>query len=44
MVKWKNIAEPDRPQMKIRYMRIAYWIPKFTATHPEYVILIAFPR
>ena len=24
-------------------MRIAYWIPKATNTHSEYVILIAFP-
>ena len=29
--------------MKIRHMRIAYWIPKATNTHLEYVILIAFP-
>jgi hypothetical protein len=27
----------------IRCMRIAYWIPKATNTHSEYVILIAFP-
>jgi hypothetical protein len=28
----------------IRSMRFAYWIPKATDTHSEYVILIAFPR
>jgi hypothetical protein len=33
---WKNIAEPARPQMAIRRMRIAYWIPKATNTHSEY--------
>jgi hypothetical protein len=39
---WKNIAEPDRPQMKIWHMRIACWIPKATNTQSECVILIAF--
>jgi hypothetical protein len=39
---WKNIAEPDRPQMM--GMHIACWIPKATDTHSEYVILIAFPQ
>ena len=41
---WKNIVEPDRPQMTIWRMRIACWISKATDTHSEYVILIAFPR
>jgi hypothetical protein len=27
----------------IQRMRFACWIPKATNTHPEYVILIAFP-
>jgi hypothetical protein len=27
---WKNIVESGRPQMTIRRMRIAYWIPKAT--------------
>jgi hypothetical protein len=39
----KNIVEPDRPQMTIWRMRIAYWIPKATEAHSEYVIFIAFP-
>jgi len=39
----KNIAEPDRPQMTIWHMRIAWWIPKLTNIYLEYVILIAFP-
>jgi hypothetical protein len=29
--------------MTIRHMRIAYWTPKSTNTHSEYVILIDFP-
>jgi hypothetical protein len=41
---WKNIVEPDRPQMTIRRMRIACRIPKAKNTHSEYVILIAFAR
>jgi hypothetical protein len=40
---WKNIVEPDRPQMKIWRMRIASWIPKATDTHSECIILIASP-
>ena len=36
-------AEPDRPQMIIRRMRIAYWIRKATNTYSQYVIFIAFP-
>jgi hypothetical protein len=38
-----NIVEPDRPQVTIRSVAIACWIPKATNTHPEYVILTAFP-
>jgi hypothetical protein len=38
---WKNIVEPDRPQMKIWRMRIACWVPKATNTNLEYVLLIA---
>jgi len=40
---WKNIVEPDRPQMAIWRMRIACWITNATNTHSEYVILIAYP-
>jgi hypothetical protein len=40
---WKNIVEPDRPQITIWHICIAYWVPKATNTHSEYVILIAFP-
>jgi len=42
-IMWKNIVEPGRAQITIWRMRIAYWIPKTTDTHSEYVILIAFP-
>jgi hypothetical protein len=30
-IMWKNVVQRGRPQMTIRRMRIAYWIPK--ATH-----------
>ena len=40
---WKNTVVLYRPQMTIRRMRIACWIPKAINTHSEYVILIAFP-
>ena len=39
---WKNV-ERGRPEMTIRRMRIACWIPKATNTHTGCVILIAFP-
>jgi hypothetical protein len=38
-IMWKNIVEPNRPQMTIWRMRIAYWIAKATDTYSEYVIL-----
>ena len=37
-ITWKNIAEPDRPQMTIWRMRIACWISKATNTHSEYAV------
>jgi len=40
---WKNIVEPDRPQMTIRRIRFARWITKATDAHSEHVICIAFP-
>ena len=40
----KNMVEPDRLQMTIRFMRFACWIPKATDTQSEYVIFIVFPR
>ena len=43
-IMWKNIVEPDGPQMTIRRMRIACWVTKATDTHSEYVTLIVFPR
>jgi hypothetical protein len=41
-IMWKNVVEPDRPQMIIRLMRIGCWIPKATDAHSEYVIFTAF--
>jgi hypothetical protein len=42
-ITWKNVVQPDRPQVTIRHMRAACWTPKATNTHSEYVILISFP-
>jgi len=30
---WKNIVEPDRPQMTVWPMRISRWAPKATSKH-----------
>jgi len=43
-VTWKNFEGPDRPQNKIWPIHSAFWIPKATNTHSQYVIFIAFPR
>jgi hypothetical protein len=32
---WKNMVEPISPQMTIRRMRIACWIPKAKSTHTQ---------
>jgi hypothetical protein len=40
---WKNIWQAGRPQMTIRCMGIAFWIPKATNTQWDYVVFIAFP-
>jgi len=32
-VMWKNIVEPDRPQITLQLMRIACWLPEATNTH-----------
>jgi hypothetical protein len=37
---WKNIVQPDRPQMEIWRMHIACWLPTATNTDSEYVIFI----
>ena len=42
-IMWKNIVERGRPQMAIWRMRIACAVTKVTDTHPQYVILTAFP-
>jgi len=42
-IMWKNTVEQDWPQMTIRRVRIACWIPKATDTHSEYIIVITFP-
>ena len=40
---WKNIVQPDKPQITMWRMRCACWIPKATKTQSEYEICIAFP-
>ena len=42
-IMWKNIVEPDRPQMTIWRTRIACWITKATNIISEYIKLVAFP-
>jgi len=39
---WKNIVQPERPQMTIRHMRISRWVSKAKNKHSNYVILIPF--
>ena len=41
---WKNIVQPDRPQMTIWRMRIACWITKATKAYSEYVIFMLVHR
>jgi len=42
-IMWRKMLEPDRPQMRLRCMHIACWIPKTTNTHLNCVILCVFP-
>ena len=39
-IMWRNMAQPGRPQMATRRMRIAGWVTKATETYSEYVILL----
>jgi hypothetical protein len=41
-VEWKNIAKPDRPQMKTRGMQFGCWISKATNTNSDCVYLFLF--
>jgi hypothetical protein len=41
-IMWRNIVELDKPQMIVRRMCIACWVPKATDTPCQYVILTAF--
>ena len=38
-----KVYERGRPHMTIRHMRIAYWTPKATNTHSQYVTIIVLP-
>jgi len=43
-ITWKNILQPNRPQMTIWRMRIACWIRNATNTHSEFSnITYCFP-
>jgi hypothetical protein len=42
-IKWKNIVEPDRPQMTTWRIRITCCLTKATNTQPEYVTFMLFP-
>ena len=42
-IMWKNTSTAGKVTMTIWFMLFAYWIPKATQTHSEYVILTAFP-
>jgi hypothetical protein len=42
-IMWKNIVQPDRPQVTICLIRISCWITKVPHTITEYVLVIAFP-
>jgi hypothetical protein len=41
-IMWKNMVEPDRPQVTIWRMSFAGWIHKAKNTHSAYVVLITF--
>ena len=43
-IMWKNMVEPDRPQVTIWCMHISCCIANVMSTNSEYVILIAFPQ
>jgi hypothetical protein len=34
-IMWKNLVEPERPQITVWCMRISHWIPKATNTHTQ---------
>ena len=41
-IRWKNIVQPDRTQVIMWRMRIAWWISKAKNTQSEYEIRIDF--
>jgi len=43
-IMWKNVVEPDRPQMTIWRMRIACWITKAAETLSDCAMRIAFAQ
>ena len=43
-IMWRNIVQLDTPQMTLRFIRLACWVPKATNTYSKYAITIAFKR
>jgi hypothetical protein len=43
VIMWKNIVEPNRPQVKVWRTRMACWITMAIHTHSECVIQFALP-
>jgi len=43
-IMWKNMLQPDRPQVKIWRLRFACWMFKATDTLSAYIIINDFPR
>jgi len=41
-IMWKNMEEPDRPQMTIWRMRILCWVPKTTNAHVSICNIYSF--
>jgi len=41
-IMWKYFVEPDRSQMTIWLIRIAFWIPKATNTQSEHASVLHY--
>ena len=41
-IMWKNVLQPDRPQVTLWCVSIGSWIPKATNTYSKFVILTVF--
>jgi len=41
-IMWKNVVQPEKPQMTVWPMSISRWVPKTTNTQSQYLICVAF--